>query len=174
MIQQAIAKFPEVFAMGDKAFAPVAAVLKTFKPMLEGKFQLVEYYLLALFIVTGVMKVLSPGSLKAMWRTMPGWAWTLGGAFELVASYFCIKGELELALPMFYVFLGAVIAQTLGSMATIMITPFPLSTVGCVYLYGLDKGVESAAWVVPCMAVGVVGSSIIGNLGTAPAKSKRN
>ena len=165
---------PSVFDKFEKAWDPVAGVLAGPQSMMSAEhFGYAKLYLLALFCGTGLIKLCNPSSLKKLFKCLPGWSWTLGGLVELVASYFFYKDELDIAMPMMYTFLGAVICTVLRDFSTMMIVPFPISTVCLIFMYGKNAGVDSARWVMPCALVGAFMASLLMTT-VSDKKSKRS
>lgn len=164
-MQKIVDAVPAVFERGALVFAPVVPILEgQVKPLLVGKYDMVMMYLLALFCGTGVIKLLNPGPMKKMWRWLPGWSWSIAALVEFGASYLFHQGQLDIAIPMMYTFLGAVAFACITQMSTFMITPFPVSTVALVWCYGQEFGVDSSSWVVPCMATGAFFASLVGSM----------
>ncbi len=173
-MDQVVALAPEVFDRFAQAWAPAADVLAGPQSMMTADhFGYAKLYLLALFGGTAVLKLLDPSPLKQMFKCLPGWSWAFGGLVELVAAYFFYKEQLDIAMPMMYTFLGAVVYTVLQDFSTMMIAPFPMSTVCLVFMYGRNAGLDSSGWVLPCA---LVGASMAAALSTTVSnkKSKRS
>ena len=154
-MDQIVAFAPAVFDKAAAAWDPVAGLLAgPSSGMTAEHFGYMQIYLMVLFVGTGVLKLLNPAPLKKKFKCLPDWSWTLGGLVEIVGCYFFYTGQLDIALPVFYTFLGAVIYTVLQSASTMMIAPFPMSTVCLVFMYGKNAGVDSSGWIYPCALVG--------------------
>ena len=165
---------PGVFQMFEKAWAPAAGVLAGPQSMMKAEhFEYAKLYLLALFLCTGLIKLCNPSPLKKLFKCLPDWSWTLGGLVELIASYYFYKEELDIAMPMMYTFLGAVMYTVLQDLSTMMIVPFPMSTVCLIFMYGKNAGIDSAGWIIPCALVGAFMALILGATVT-DKKAKRS
>ena len=173
-MERLVSAAPEVFERGLWAISPVIPILETqVRPLLVGRYEYVMYYLLGLFCGTGILKILSPGPLKKMFRFYPSWAWTLAALVEFVSSYFFHHGQLDIGIPLYYTFLGAVSFSTISQFSTIHITPFPLSTVALIWCYGKEKGVDSSSWIIPCMATGVFVAILVSGMKSDDGKTKK-
>ena len=170
MMDKVIEMAPEVFDKSSVAFAPVAEALGNFAKnnVAAEHYLYIKYYLLGLFGITGVVKLLDPSSLAKTFRNLPSWSWPLGGLVELIACWFLHNGDLAIAIPVMYTFLGAVVRTVLGSTKTMMIAPFPVSTFAVVWIYANNNGVDSSSWVIPCAAVGALIATVFGTM--APKK----
>ena len=164
-MQKIVDAAPAVFERGSMVFAPVVPILESqVKPLLVGKYDMVFMYLMALFCGTGIIKLLNPAPMKKLWKWLPGWSWSVAALVEFGSSYLFHQGQLDVAIPLYYTFLGAVTFACITQMSTITITPFPLSTVALVWCYGQEFGVDSSSWVVPCMVTGAFCASFVGGM----------
>ena len=164
---------PEVFSRGLQVFQPAIPILETHvQPYLVGHWDHVLIYLMCLFCGTGVMKLLMPGPLVQMWKYLPAWSWTAAALVEFVSSYFFYQGQLDIGIPLYYTFLGAVSCAVCSQLSTLYIAPFPLSTVALIWCYGKEYGVDSSSWVVPCMATGAVVTLLVGSMKSSGSDKK--